>query len=62
VVDDDPVPVSLREGVNMVLLKVATDSGGWGMILRVVAKGFEPVDGVTALTWLVPEEKTNATP
>jgi hypothetical protein len=62
VVDDDPVPVFLREGVNLVLLKVATDSGGWGMIVRVVAKGFEPAEGVTALSYPETEVKTGAKP
>ena len=51
VVDDDPVPVTLRKGVNMVLLKVSQDSGGWGAVARVVGKDFVPATGVTVLAY-----------
>ncbi len=59
-VDDDPVPVALRKGINMVLLKVATDSGGWGAVARVVGKDFVPVTGISLLAYPKLEDKTNA--
>lgn len=60
VVDDDPVPVSLRKGVNMVLLKVSQDSGGWGAVARVVGKDFVPVTGISVLHYTAPEDTTHA--
>ena len=44
--DDDFVPVSLRKGVNLIVLKVDTDLGGWGALLRIVGKDFAEVHGI----------------
>ena len=60
VVDDDPVPVTLRKGVNMVLLKVSQDSGGWGAVARVVGKDFVPVTGISVLAYPTAGGNTNA--
>ncbi|MBI5723998.1 MAG: hypothetical protein HZA50_08580 [Planctomycetes bacterium] len=51
VVDDDAIPVMLRKGLNMILLRVDTDTGGWGAVARIVGKDFVPATGLKLMSW-----------
>jgi len=45
--DNDRVPITLKKGVNTLLLKVCSHDGGWGFILRLAEKDGAPLtDGV----------------
>jgi hypothetical protein len=44
--DDDFVPVALRKGTNLILMKVDTDLGGWGALVRIVGKDYAEVHGI----------------
>ena len=45
-VDQDKVAVSLRQGVNELLLKVTNGSGDWGAIVRFVGEGGKPLQDI----------------
>ena len=49
-VDDDLVLVRFRKGVNLVLLKITQDCGGWGAVVRLMDRGYKPLVGATELT------------
>ena len=44
--DDDPVPLSLHQGVNLILLKVDTDTDGWAAIARIIGKNNSEMPGI----------------
>ena len=43
---DDTAPVSLKKGVNVLLLKVVQGSGDWGVCARIAAKDGTPLTGL----------------
>ena len=46
VIDQDIVPVNLKEGTNEILLKVCNRTGGWGFHLRITDSQGRPLEGL----------------
>jgi len=43
-VDEDVVPVTLRQGSNVLLVQVSQGGGDWGLCVRLCDAGGEPID------------------
>ena len=48
-VDDDLMLVRFRTGVNLMLLKITQDVGGWEAVARLMDKGYKPLADVSEL-------------
>ena len=47
-VDQDVVPIRLRQGTNQLLLKITQGGGGWSACARIVGRDARPIDGLHA--------------